>query len=296
MLKLNEEAKKKNLKVGVGLMCRHCHARQELLKRINDGEIGDIIMLRAYRQAGPTGSAFANPRNPQQQPSELLYQIASFHGFLWASGGAFSDFLIHNIDECCWMKGAWPVEARGSGGRHYRGNYVDQNFDSYSTEYTFADGSKLWLEGRTIPGCRQEFASYAHGSKGSAVISASGHTPAHCKIFKGQKMTRENQTWAYGKKEPFPYQVEWDDLIDAIKNDKPYNEVDRGVEASVVTAMGRFACHTGQNMTYDEMLNHEHEFAPNADSLTMDGPAPLVADADGKYPVPRPGINKKREY
>jgi hypothetical protein len=173
---------------------------------------------------------------------------------------------------------------------------VDQNFDSYSTEYTFADGSKLWLEGRTIPGCRQEFASYAHGSKGSAVISASGHTPAHCKIFKGQKMTRENQTWAYGKKEPFPYQVEWDDLIDAIKNDKPYNEVDRGVEASVVTAMGRFACHTGQNMTYDEMLNHEHEFAPNADSLTMDGPAPLVADADGKYPVPRPGINKKREY
>jgi predicted dehydrogenase len=296
MLKLNEEALAKGIKVAVGLMCRHCDARHELLDHIKGGEIGEITMLRAYRQAGPTGSAFASPRDPARHKSELLYQIASFHGFLWASGGAFSDFLIHNIDECCWMKGAWPVVAHGSGGRHYRGNYVDQNFDSYSTEYTFADGSKLWLEGRTIPGCRPEFASYAHGTKGCAVISTSGHTPARCRTFKGQSMDKDHQIWAFGKREPSPYQLEWDHFTDAIRNDKPYNEVKRGVEASVVTCMGRFACHTGQAITYDEMLNHEHEFAPNADALTLDGPSPLPAGADGKYPVPQPGIKKKREY
>ncbi|MFM7161906.1 MAG: hypothetical protein ACKO3P_16250, partial [Planctomycetaceae bacterium] len=81
------------------------------------------------------------------------------------SGGAVSDFLIHNIDECCWFKDAWPVEAKGSGGRHFRGEYVDQNFDSYSTEFTFADGAKMYLEGRTMEGCHNEFASYAHGTK-----------------------------------------------------------------------------------------------------------------------------------
>ena len=72
------------------------------------------------------------------------------------------------------MKDAWPVEAKASGGRHYRGDYVDQNFDSYSVEYTFADGAKLFLEGRTMAGCHDEFASYAHGTKGSAVISTVG--------------------------------------------------------------------------------------------------------------------------
>jgi len=36
-----DEADKKNLKVGVGLMVRHCRGRQELKKRIDDGEIGD---------------------------------------------------------------------------------------------------------------------------------------------------------------------------------------------------------------------------------------------------------------
>ena len=43
-----------------------------------------------------------------------MYQIRKFHGFLWASGGCYSDFLIHNIDECCWMKQGWPVQAAGA--------------------------------------------------------------------------------------------------------------------------------------------------------------------------------------
>ena len=294
MLALYEESLKKNLKVGVGLMCRHCDARGELWKRIQDGEIGDLTLLRAYRQAGPTGNMPVGPKPAGE--NELIWQIKNFHNFLWASGGGYSDFLIHNIDECCWMKNDWPVEARGSGGRHYREGYVDQNFDSYSTEFTFKDGSKLFLEGRTIAGCHQEFASLAHGTKGSAVISQAGHAPSKARTFKAQKMTKDEIVWQWGKPEPSPYQLEWDHLLDAIRNDKPYNEVKRGVEASITTAMGRMACHTGQIITFEDMLNHEHEFAANADQLTMDSPAPLLADANGKYPVPMPGITKKREY
>src|SRR4029077_12681229 len=48
MLKLGEEATKKNLKVGVGLMSRHSRALQELHQRIQDGEIGDLILMRGY--------------------------------------------------------------------------------------------------------------------------------------------------------------------------------------------------------------------------------------------------------
>jgi predicted dehydrogenase len=233
-------------------------------------------------------------------PSELLFQIQMFHSFLWASGGSYSDFLIHNIDECCWMKNDWPVQAMGMGGRHFRGDNVDQNFDTYAVEYTFADGSKLQLDGRGMDGAYGEFASYAHGTKNSALISVGGHTPAHCAIYKGQKVASEKRNdhvlWKFGQKEPNPYQLEWDHLMDAIRQDKPYNEAERGAKASLVTSMGRMAAHTAQVVTYDDILNCEHEFAPNVDKLTLDGPAPLVADADGRYPVPVPGLNKKREY
>jgi hypothetical protein len=55
------------------------------------------------------------------------------------------DYLIHNIDECCWMKDAWPVRAQGSGGRLYRGKNIGQNFDHYSIGYTSADGARLFV-------------------------------------------------------------------------------------------------------------------------------------------------------
>ncbi len=294
MLELAKKASEKNLKVGVGLMCRHCDARKALIDQIRGGAIGDITFMRAYRMAGPTGSAFS-PKKPESM-NELMYQVSRFHSFLWLSGGAYSDFLIHNIDECCWVKDAWPVEAMASGGRHYRGEDVDQNFDTYSVEYTFDDGTKLFLNGRCMPGCHDEFASYAHGTKGAATISAAAHTPARCKIYSGHKMTRKNVVWSAMEAEPNPYQLEWDHLIQAIREDKPYNEVERGVMASVVTSMGRMAAHTGQKVTFNDMLNHEHEFAPDIASLTLNGTAPLSANADGTYPIPMPGILKNFEY
>lgn len=299
MLKLGEESIRKNLKVGVGLMCRHCVAREELFKRIKDGQIGDLLLLRAYRMKGPEATCFSLPQKDYKDLAslpEVLYQIRRFHSFLWLSGGSFSDFLIHNIDECCWMKDAWPVQAVGLGGRHYRGPNVDQNFDSYTVEYTFADGAKLYLEGRTMSGCKQEFASYAHGSKGSAVISSNSHTPSRCRIYAGQNQARtEKPVWTCMENEPNPYQTEWDRLIKDIREDKPHNEVERGAMASLVTSMGRMACHTGQLIKLEDILNFEHEFAPNVDKLTLEGPAPVHANDEGKYPVPEPG-KKKREY
>ncbi len=50
------------------------------------------------------------------------------------------------------------------------------------------------------------------------------------------------------------------------------------------------------SLTRDELLSHEHEFAPDVDKLTMESPAPVQADKDGKYPVPQPGVKKDREF
>jgi predicted dehydrogenase len=302
MIALGEEADRKNLKVGVGLMVRHCRARHELLKRIRDGQIGDIIAMRGYRMGSGGGTAKPVP----QGVSELMHQIKYFHAFLWASGGVFSDYYIHQIDELSWMKGAWPVEAMAIGGRHYRGDPVDQNFDVYAVQYMYPDGTRLFFDGRNMPGVHNEFASYIHGSKGSAVVTTMSHTPGRTRIYKGQNIPRwqtgqtepapENLVWAYPQPERSPYDWEWDDLIAAIREDQPYNETKRGAEASLVASMGRFAAHTGQLVTFDQMMNHEHEFAPDVDKLTFDSPAPLQADPDGKYPVPEPGIKTTREY
>ncbi|MSU42314.1 MAG: Gfo/Idh/MocA family oxidoreductase [Pedosphaera sp.] len=327
ILEINKEAKRKNLKVAVGLMCRHSRARTAMAERIQNGDIGDIVLMRSYRMHGPVASAHSIPRamSPEfKDMEEIRWQIRRFHSFIWASGGLFNDFYIHNIDECCWMKGAamgdpnnsggdplkveetrekfpWPVMAQATGGKHYVKNgqgqpYVDQNFDSYSVEYTYADGTKLMHYGRTIEGCHNEFASYVHGTKGFGVFSQGGHFPAPSALYKGQTPNPKNQIWKFPVSESNPYQDEWDDLLDAVRNDKPYNEADRGALASQVCNMGRMAAHTGQRITWDMALNAE-PLAGNLDKLMgFDSKAPVLADANGFYPVPQPGIKKDREY
>src|SRR5260370_21626992 len=153
MLKLVEASARKNLKVAVGLMVRHCRGRQELKRRIDAGQIGDIVAMRAYRMARASATVGPKPEGV----SELIYQIQNFHSFLWASGGCFSDYYIHQIDECSWMKGAWPVEAMAVGGRHYRGDSLGQNFYGYSVEYTYPPGNTRFYDCPTQTGRHDAF-------------------------------------------------------------------------------------------------------------------------------------------
>ncbi len=301
MFKLAEAATAKNLKVGVGLMSRHSRALQELAKRVHDGEIGELILQRGYRMHGPVGYFSSLPK--PAGISELMYQVQRFHSFIWASGGCYSDFYIHIIDHLGWLKNSWPVKAQALGARHYRTSpegitYVDQNCDVYGVEYTYADGTKFNFDGRCMTGCQDIYASYLHGTKGSAIGSKNGDCGMPSSLFKGQMPKRSEMIWEskVNAGEGDPYQNEWNDLVDAIRNDRPYSEVKRGVEASLVTSMGRMAAHTGQEITFEDMLDCDHEMAPGLDKLTSDSPAPLQAKADGRYPVPMPGITRKREY
>ena len=191
-------------------------------------------------------------------------------------------------------------QGQGIGGRHYRGDYVDQNFDSYSVEYTFADETKFLMEGRYMWGCKDDqYHSFAHGSKGTAIISRSGDCGGPSATFKGLGSSRKSMIWQTKgyPDDTGPYGNEWNDLVFAIRNDKPYNEVKRGVEASLVTSMGRMAAHTGRIVTFDQMLNSTHQMAPGLENITaMEGPAPLRGDKNKRYPVPQPGIVTDREY
>ena len=119
--------------------------------------------------------------------------------------------------------------------------------------------------------------------------------PGHLRPYAGQKEVQDKLLWR-SPNVPSPYQLEWDNLIRAIREDQPYNETRRGTIASLVTSMGRMAAHTGRVVKYDEMLACDHEFAPDLDKMTADSPPPLKPNADGTYPVPMPGIVRNREY
>ena len=145
VLKAGREATKKNLKIASGLMSRHYKPLEEAVCKLHGGSIGNIITCWAYREHGPVGF-----RRRQPGMKELAHQIQNYSCFTWLNGSFILDWLIHNIDVCCWCKDAWPVSAQGQGGRQVR-TEPDQLFDHYAVEYTFADGTRLFAQGRHMP-------------------------------------------------------------------------------------------------------------------------------------------------
>ncbi len=284
-LKAAELSEQKKLKMACGLMWRHSKARQEVIQRIHDGEIGDVNMLRIYRVHGPSHC----PPLPKGA-NELLFQLQRASRFNWAAGGFLVDWQCHNIDVACWTKGAWPVSAQAMGGRCYpqAGNL----FDHYAVEYTFADGAKLFTFARHMPDCWSTYSDYAHGSKGSAVIMSSLSDPKP-RICKGQDVDKGEVVWEFGRGDNNPYVEEWQLLLDAIRNDTPHNEARRAGEANLASLLGRTAAHTGAMVTWDEMLNSNFQFVENIDAMTFESPAPIQAGPDGVYDPPLPGVTKE---
>ncbi|MFA6560982.1 MAG: gfo/Idh/MocA family oxidoreductase [Verrucomicrobiia bacterium] len=282
LLKTNEAALAKGLKVACGLQCRHSSARQALIAEMREGAMGDITFIRAYRmQAG----GMMGPRKPD--PNELLWQIRQPVAVLWSSGGTWMENMIHQVDECCWIKDAWPVSAHGMGGRVPQSTDCGQNMDTYSIEYTFADGAKALVQGRFWSGCYNEFATFAHGTKCAAQFSGNIHAPT-VMIYKDQRIDRENIAWEPKKEVGSPWQAEWDDYLAAIRKNQPYNEVKRAAQSNLVALMGRAAVHSGRIVTWAEATASKFRFC-DVDALTPESKPPFVPDAQGRYPAPIPG-------
>jgi myo-inositol 2-dehydrogenase / D-chiro-inositol 1-dehydrogenase len=280
VLKTGENATAKNLKVAGGLMSRHYIPLEEIIKEIHDGAIGDVITAWAYRMHGPVG---LNPKQPGMK--ELAYQIANYSCFTWLNGSFIVDWLIHNIDICCWVKDSWPVKVQGMGGRQVR-QEPDQLFDHYMAQYTFPDGTNLLAQGRHIANTYDFFGDIIQGSKGSAILGEGQSKP---RLFKGHKQISEDLLWSYKGPPCDHYQREHDLLFDAIRNDKPYNETERCAKGCMAAIMGRMACESGKEISWDEAFASNIELAPNLENLTWDGDAPVMPDAGGKYPVAMPG-------
>ncbi len=286
MMLAGEEAKKKNLKIAAGLQCRHSVNRQELIKRIRDGVLGDILLVRAYR-VHPAGGMGKKPKDY----NELLWQIRNFTSFFWVSGGLFAEMNIHQIDELCWLKGDSPAIARGFGGRKVNSPDRSQGFDSHSIEWTFPDGTKAtdgvrWLGGH----CFSEFATYVHGTKCAAQFSGTTHK-ATTHIYKDQRTTKDNIVWEAPPERFNPWDAEWNVLLDSIRRDKPQNEVERAALSNFADLMGRAAVHSGREITWKEMTESKFQLYPGKiDDLNYDSQPPVKPDADGFYPVPVPGV------
>ena len=268
-------AKEKGLKIGVGLQRHHQAPYLETIKRIHDGEIGDVIAQRVYWNGGGVW----DPRKTREQcKSEMEYQIRNWYYYTWLSGDHIDEQHIHNLDVGCWVKNAYPVECHGIGGRQVRTDKkYGEIYDHFACEYTFADGSKMFSQCQHIANCWSSVSEAAHGTKGTANVS-------------GSSIDAGGNKWKFNGKSKDPYQVEHDDLFAAIRNNTPYSEGENGAYSTLTAIMGRMAVYSGKNVTWEQALNSKLDLLP--ETLTWDALPKTLPNAEGVYPVAVPGLSR----
>ncbi len=268
-----EESKKKKLMVAIGLQRRHEPRYMETIDRIHEGAIGDVIAQRVYWNGG--GIWYRN-RTPEQ--TEMAFQTNNWYHFNWLSGDQICEQHIHNLDVGCWVKGAYPVECNGMGGREMREGgdaSKSQIFDHTFCEFTFPDGTKMFSQGRHLKGAWNHVGEAAHGTKGTADPSGS---------IEGET------NWKFTGESPNGHQQEQHDMIEALMRGEIYNEGEYGAKSTFTAILGREACYSGKVIKWDDLLARGRELAPGIDEYTLETPPPALPDENGLYPVPLPGI------
>ncbi len=271
------EAKKRNLKVGVGLQRRHQNGYIETVKRLQGGEAGEILAMRVYWNGGPVGPKARRADLEKalgRPPTEMEYQLRNWYMFNWLCGDHIVEQHIHNLDVANWVLNGYPVRALGMGGRAYqKGLDSGEIFDHHAVQYEYANGVRVFSECRQIPGCWNSVSEHVHGTKGSSNVG-------------GYTITGAN-AWKYRGGGKDPYQQEHDDLFDAIRNDKPYNEAEYGAFSSLTAILGRMCTNSGKEITWEEALNSKIDLMPS--EFTWDAKPKVLPDENGIYPFAIPG-------
>ncbi len=255
----NKLADEKGLKVVVGLQRRHSPEFIDPVKKIQDGSLGDLTLMRAYWNQG---AIWIRRRRPSQ--TEMEYQMRNWYHFVWLCGDHIIEQHVHNLDVCNWVKGEHPVEANGMGSCHVRDNRgVGQIYDNHFVEFTYPDGMKMYSQCRQQPGTWKQVTQFIHGTKGALELPGNGSDG---------------------------YDLEHVALIDAIRNGTTLNDGWHGATSSFTGVLGRMATYSGQVVKWDDAVAKGPNEMPERYAFDADPPA--MPDAEGNYPMPIPGVYK----
>jgi predicted dehydrogenase len=248
----SELAAQKGLAIVSGTQRRHQTSYLELMKRVHDGQIGDIVAAQCYWNMGDLWV-----RKRETGMSEMEWQCRNWLYFTWLSGDHIVEQHVHNIDVVNWAIGTMPKSVLGMGGRQVRvapeyGNI----FDHFAVEFEYDNGVRVASMCRQTKGCADRVEERIVGTKGVAM---------------GSGEIRGEKPWKFEEKERNPYVLEHVDLIASIRSGKPLNEGKRIAESTLCAIIGRMSAYTGRAISWEWAMNSstldlspaKYEFGPN---------------------------------
>lgn len=268
VIQSGELADQKKLSIVAGTQRRHQKHYIELINRVNNGEIGDIVSGQCYWCGGDMLGYWRYFKR-ENMKNDMEWQCRNWPWFLWTSGDHIVEQHVHNIDVINWALASHPVKAFGMGGRAARKN--GNIYDHFAVEFEYANGARILSMCRQMPSCSERVSEHVVGTKGTCYTDgATGYT-------------KGDNAYKYEGANPNPYVEEHVDLIKSIREGKPLNEAKQVAESTLAGIMGRISAYTGREISWD--------WAMKASKLDL---SPAKYDF-GKLPAEPPAVPGKTQ-
>ena len=266
-------ADEKKLKVVVGLQRHYDSVYRATLEKVREGLAGDLIGGQVYWN----GSGIWYRKREEGQ-NEMQFQVNNWYHFNWLCGDHICEQHVHNIDVANWFLDALPVSAYGVGGRQQRTpGQPSEIYDHHAVNFTYPNGVSIASQCKQFPGGDNRVNEEFQGTKGYVKIG-------EITDYSGKVL------WKYEGPKPNAYQVEHDELHDAIRRDVPLNNAYYGTTSSFSAVLGRMATYSGKVQNFEKALALPYRTMP--ENLTWESTPPVVPDAEGNYPLPMPASFK----
>ncbi len=268
VLETTELAKQKNLFIVSGLNGRYSPPLQELVRRVQDGAIGEIVALHAARYGG---GVWVRPR--QSGMTDMEYQMRNWYYFTWLSGDFNVEQFVHQLDRMAWvMNDRYPARCYSTGGRQSRtGPEYGHIYDHFSSVFEYPNGVRVFTTTRHQRDCSSESQAIVMGTKGIADLNAG-------------TITGENPQQASRRQQRVDsHQLEQDAFMAALRAGKTINNGDYMAKSTLMGIMTRQSAYTGQTLTWEQMLNSRQDLSPSG--YTWDSKPPQAE-------IAVPGVTK----
>lgn len=242
------------LSIVTGTQRRHQRDYVATWQQVQQGIIGELTGGNVWWNGG---KLWHRDKNPDW--TEMEWMIRDWVNWTWLSGDHIVEQHVHNLDVANWFTGKHPVKAVGMGSRLRR--VTGDQYDNFSVDYTFENGTHIHSMCRQINGCANNVSERLQGTKGStncqnSILSLDGKEiwKYEYPLDKDQKPTNTVSV--------DPYVQEHIDLVTAVRTGKPFNELENTAISTMVAIMGRVSAYTGKETTYEEMMNSDLKLGP----------------------------------
>ena len=261
----SELAREKGLSVVSGLCYRYEDKKRELIRRVHDGAIGDIVALQCTYN---TGGLWHRGRKPEW--SDMEWQIRNWLYFTWLSGDHITEQHIHSLDKLAWAMNGFPTECTASGGRIVRTDpkYGDV-YDHFNTVFEWEGGVRGFSSCRQWNDTTSDVSDHVFGTRGTARLQA-------------HRIEGENAWRHRGDAPDDMYQNEQNALFASIRSGERIDDSEHMIGSTMMAIMARMSAYTGQRLTWERAWESQEDLTPPAYEW---GPLAVA-------PVARPGITR----